>query len=326
MTDYKRPSLGLGIGLAPPLAYPDDGTVGPLSPQRNALDYYFGPHLSQSVNALGRVGRGLLDIFDPVAAYHDSVEAFGRVPGLIDQGAPLQAAGQAGLGLFGALGTVPFGPKAPRGNALLDLLRAPEPHPTPETNALVKGFMAGQDSGVTDDFAKRAREAAEWYAEYRSGIPSSQKAKRAAFAERMAAHLTPDDLAQPGLAGYEAALKRMSAPRMPSRFDLSDKDSLASALRQALGGKPVMEGRAGSGSSRYIDFDGGRLRVSDHTAVTRRSFEHSHEVIVRRSGDEIMLDVNGTELRLPAGSDALRSKETLQTIVDLLKRNENGGS
>lgn len=278
-------------------------------PQRygllDTLSYYAGPELTQVGNAAARIA-GLLA--EPVLSVlpgsgeamsaWDSLRQSRDALASLQQGNYMQAGISGANALASALGAVPIYGMMTRGAK-------------PVVNTLLG---ATQES---DDFAKRAQDAARWYVEYHSGVRG--KAARDSLATKIARHLTPEDLEAPGLQGYKNALARASQPRMPSRFDLADKDSMASALKQALGGR-IMEGREGRGASRYFDFDGGRMRVSDHTPIARRSFEHTHEVLVRRIGDEVVLDVNGTELRFAAGDPALKSKDTLRQIVDLLKR------
>lgn len=163
-------------------------------------------------------------------------------------------------------------------------------------------------------WAARAKEVADWYMTVHGPRGLSAKERNRAVS-RLADQLTPEDLTAPGLSGFEAA-RRRGAGRIPSKMNLTSKDGVASAVRTAMGGGHF-DGSKGSGSSLYFDFSGGRVRVSDHDAIAPRSMNHTHEILVRRNGQDMVYTINGRDITVPAAEAS--SPTTLAEILSALK-------
>ena len=113
-----------------------------------------------------------------------------------------------------------------------------------------------------------------------------------------------------------SAVKSQSVkPRWPGKIDLTTIDGVASALKQRMGGGKL-SGKPWN--SRYFDLGSDqRIRISDHTAVTRRSLNNSGELIVNYGNKGMEFSGPSGDLVIPYGDPRLSSRDGLQQIIDL---------
>ena len=105
--------------------------------------------------------------------------------------------------------------------------------------------------------------------------------------------------------------------KWPGKINLTTIDGVASALKQKLGGGKL----TGNKNSKYFDIkDVGRVRVSDHTPVARRSMGASGNIVLSYRDDGIQFSSSGDSIIIPYGDKKLTSRDGLQEILDLIKR------